>query len=82
MKQEDKQFIKDFGIVIMLSLIAVLGLFLIMTVMFFYGSPSPFTIILIGIILMLKIRMCDSEIRVSLEKFLNKYFRISVTIIE
>lgn len=77
---EDRQLIRDFIIAITISGSFVLGIFLVMTLVFFYGDP--FTIFLVALALMLKIRVSEEGIEISFEKFINRYLKISVTIIK
>ncbi len=80
MEPEDKQFIIELGILIIFAGICIAGAFLIMSFIFFYGDPL--TIILCCILILLKIRVCDTGIEVSFEKILRKYLKISVTIMK
>lgn len=78
-KSEDKETIMEFGIALLLSGVLIVGIFFMMTFIFFYGPPwiIPWSLFLI----MLKLRICDTGLEVSLEKFLHKYLKISVTIV-
>lgn len=77
---EDIETIKSMGILILLSGIIVTISIIIMTFIFFYGSPM--TIILVSILFLLRVRICGSEVDISLVKILNKYFNMSITFIK
>lgn len=76
---EDKEIIMEFGMALLLSGILIAGIFFIVTISFFYGSP--WVVIWSLFLIMLKLRVCDAGLEVSLEKFLHKYIKISVTIV-
>lgn len=78
MKLEDKQLIKDFAIAATISGIIVIGTFLIMIFIFFYGSPTM--IVLAALLLMLRIKVCDAGTEISFTKIIQKYLKISITI--
>ena len=80
MELKDKEFITNFGILVIFTTICILGVLLIMTFIFFYGDPI--TIVLFCILAILKIRVCDNGTEVSFEKFVKKYLKISVTIVK
>ena len=76
---EDFELIKGIGILIVLSGIIIITSFIIMTFIYFYSSPIM--IILMAILLLLRIRICGAEIDISPAKILNRYFKISMTLI-
>lgn len=80
MKKEDKKFIVEFSIMIILATISIVATFLIMSFIFFYGDPL--TIVLCCILVLLRIKICDTGTEVTLIKILRKYIKISVTIMK
>lgn len=76
--QEDRKMIKDFIIAIAISGSFVLGAFLIMTFIFFYGDPSMIAIVAVA--LMLKIKVSEEGTEISFERFINRYIKVSLTI--
>lgn len=79
LEPEDIEFIRDFGIIFVSSGAFIISSILIMTFMFFYGSP--WIIVWSVLLILLKIRFCESGLEVSLEDFLRKHFKISITFI-
>jgi hypothetical protein len=75
---KDIETMKNMGILIGLSGIIVIISIIIMTFIFFYGSPM--TLILVTILLLLRVRLCGSEVDISFIKILNKYFKISISL--
>ena len=76
---EDKQLIKDIGIVFILAGVLIFGMLSVMIFIFFYGSP-----LLVAwsfLLIMFKIRICDSGLIISLEKFIQKYLKIKIAVI-
>lgn len=73
---EDIELISDLGIVFAFSLIFILTAMLIISFILFYSSPwiIAWSILLI----LLKIRFCESGLEISLIGFLKKYFKITV----
>jgi hypothetical protein len=80
MEKEDKQFIVEFGVLAIFSAICVVATFLIMTFIFFYGDP--FTIVLCCILVLLRIKVCNTGTEITLIKALRKYMKVSVTIMK
>ena len=80
MESEDKQFLIEFGILVIFATISILGSILIMSFIFFYGNPL--TIVVFCLMLILRIKICDTGTEISLVKILRKYFKISVTIMK
>lgn len=80
MKPEDKRLIIEFGILAIISTVCIVGTILIMILVFFYGNPL--TIVLCCILIMLRIRVCDTGTEVTLVKVLRKYFKVSITIMK
>ena len=80
MESEDKEFIINFSILTIFAAVSMFIIFSIMTFIFFYGDPLA--IVLFCLLLLIKIRVCDTGIEVSFEKFIRKYFKISLTIIK
>ena len=80
MEPEDKEFIINFGILTILAGISIAIIFSIMTFIFFYGDPL--TIVLCCLLVLIKIRVCDTGIEVSFEKFIKKHLKISLTILK
>ena len=78
MKSEDKQFIKDFGIVAILSGILIIGVFFVISLIFFYGSP--FTLAWLAILSVLRLRICDEGVEISFAKIIQRYIKISISI--
>lgn len=76
--QEFARFIKDYGIVIMVSIAIVAIMFVATLFIFFYGSP--WMVIWSVMLIMLKFRVCDYGVDITLEKFINKHLKISITI--
>lgn len=75
---DDFEFIKDFGMAIILSGIIIIISFITVTLILFYSSP--FLLVWSALLLMLRIRVCDSGIDLSLINIIRKYIRISITI--
>jgi hypothetical protein len=80
MEKEDKQFLVEFGILVIFATICIVATFLIMTFIFFYGDPL--TIVLCCVLVLLRIKVCGPGIEISLIKILRKYIKISVTIMK
>lgn len=80
MESKDKQFIIEFGILTIFATICIIGTFLIMSFIFFYGNPL--TIVLCCLLVLLRIKVCDTGTEISLVKILRKYFKISLTIMK
>lgn len=74
---EDFELITGLGVASLLSAIFVIGGFLVMIFTFFYGSPE--LIIWSVLLLMLKIRVCNGGIDISLQGIIQKYFKIHIT---
>jgi len=68
--------IKDFGITLTLSGIITVALFITVTFIFFYGSPL--LLIWSLLLILLKLRVCDSGIQISLEKIIRKHLRLYI----
>jgi hypothetical protein len=75
---KDIETMKNIGILVLLSGVTIILSIAIMAYIFFYNSPI--TIILMVILLLLRVRVCGSEVDVSFVKILNKYFKISITL--
>lgn len=75
---KDFEFVKDLGMAIILSGIIIITSFITMTLILFYSSP--FLLVWSALLLMLRIRVCDGGIDLSLIKIIRKYVRISITI--
>lgn len=80
MESEDKKFIVELGILIIFAGICIIGTFLIMSFIFFYGNPL--TIVLFALLFLFRIRICDTGTEISLEKIVRKYIKISITIMK
>lgn len=80
MEKEDKQFLLEFGILVIFATICIVATFLIMTFIFFYGDPL--TIVLFCILVLLRIKICDAGTEITLVKTLRKYFNVSITIMK
>ena len=80
MEPEDKEFIINFSILTIFAAASIAIIFSIMTFIFFYGNPL--TIVLCCLLVLVKIRVCDSGTEVSFEKFIKKYLKISLTIMK
>lgn len=77
MEPEDKQFLIEFGILVIFATIFVIGSLIIVSFIFFYGNPL--TIVVFCIMLILRIKICDTGTEISLIKILRRYFKISIT---
>lgn len=80
MESEDKQFIIEFVILAIFAGICIIGTFLIMSFIFFYGDPM--TIVIACLLVLFRINICDSGTEISLIKILHRYIKISVTIVK
>lgn len=80
MGPEDRQLIINFGIMAIIATVCIVAAFFILVVVFFYGNPL--TIILCSLLIIFRIKICDSGVEISLVKILRKYIKISVTIME
>lgn len=69
--------IKDLGIAIALSGIIVVALFITMAFIFFYSSPLLLVWSLL--LILLKLRVCDSGIQISLEKIIRRRLKLYLT---
>lgn len=74
---EDFELIKGLGIASLISAIFVIGSIAAMSFTFFYGSPE--IVIWSVLLLLLKIRVCNGGIDISLHGILQKYFKIDIT---
>lgn len=71
------ELIKDFGMALALSGIITVALFITMTFIFFYSSPLLLVWSLL--LILLKLRVCDSGIQISLEKIIRKRLKLYLT---
>lgn len=77
LEPEDIEFVRDLTIAFILSGILVISSIFILMFIFFYGSP--WIIIWSILLILLKFRFCESGFEVSLEDFLKKHFKITIT---
>jgi len=73
---EDIIFISNLGIVFAFSLLFILTSILIISFILFYSSP--WIIAWSVLLILLKIRFCESGLEVSLIGFLKRYFKITI----
>lgn len=77
LEPEDIEFVRDLTIAFVLSGIIVISSIFILMFVFFYGSP--WMIVWSVLLILLKFRFCESGLEISLEDFLKKHFKITIT---